>query len=59
MKRILILYLLLLDAYIENEKEPEEPLTTKISPANGLDIMNPGWLPNKNPDVPPVNDIIK
>ena len=48
---------LLLDAYIENEKE--EPPPTKIAPAIGLDILNPGWLRNKNPEVPPVNDIVK
>ena len=55
----MLCYFYILDAYIENEKEPEEPQPTKISPANGLDALNPGWLLNRNPDVPPVNDIIK
>ena len=52
-----------LDAYIENEKElemPKDPLPSKIAPARALDSLNPaGWMQNKNPDIPPVNDIVQ
>ena len=39
---------------------PKDPLPSKIAPAKALDSLNPaGWMQNKNPDIPPVNDIVQ